>query len=534
MKKIAVFLCVLLMSVFMAGCGEVIQDTPTDKPTITVRYYYAGYGREYMEQFQADFNARAQKGEYDFYISALYDSNISASLPNLLENEGLAVPDVALVNSFPSLMYGRRGLLVELDDVYATEVTSAAAESGKESIKDKMFPQLEKNYNVEGHYYGLPIQSGVTGIVYNAELFEEYDLPVPTTMAGLWDLMDQIDRLPRNTNGSSGDDIYSFIYPSNATYYWDYLFVPMFLQLMGEEAYYDMINVEDLAEAESSWEEYEDVYLTVFENVEKLQTKANSNRLTTGQNHTLSLAAFAQEKALMTPCGDWSWNEIQNSTDPSKLDIMAAPLVCDPVTELVIAQATPSSEVFEGVDMSDAEAVAEAEKGYFKVARAEVSPSVIPESDADAEYIYFKKYTYSMAGQMEAVIPAGAKNIEYAKEFLTYLCTDDSLSLYTKYTGSNMPYEKSNTDPAINPDFYTFNTHCLELGQYGASIVSGSTTKAVRYGFASMLPGATMYIDLLNGSSTPDTIFTRMTDSIRRGMEGLEGLINNYEKDFIK
>ena len=273
---------------------------------------------------------------------------------------------------------------------------------------------------------------------------------------------------------------------------------------------------------------------TVFENVEKLQDKENSNRLTTGQNHTLSLAAFAQEKALMTPCGDWSWNEIQNSTDPSKLDIMAAPLVCDPVTELVIAQATPSSEVFEGVDMSDAEAVAEAEKGYFKVARAEVSPSVIPESDADAEYIYFKKYTYSMAGQMEAVIPAGAKNIEYAKEFLTYLCTDDSLSLYTKYTGSNMPYEKSNTDPAINPDFYTFNTHCLELGQYGASIVSGSTTKAVRYGFASMLPGATMYIDLLNGSSTPDAIFTRMTDSIRRGMEGLEGLINNYEKDFIK
>jgi len=68
---------------------------------------------------------------------------------------------------FPELV--RQGVLVDLDPLIK-----------RDSIDMSVFyPQVTSSYTYQGHRYGMPADFGITGMVYNADLFAKAQLPVP-------------------------------------------------------------------------------------------------------------------------------------------------------------------------------------------------------------------------------------------------------------------------------------------------------------------------------------------------------------------
>lgn len=540
MKKIIVlFLTAMLLCTF-AGCGgkPVVGNTPTDKPVITLRYYQAGYGVEYIEKQIESFNNRARNGEYDFYVTGYPDPGIVANFGNLLdqakESDKVVMPDVVLcpeINSNEKAL--KAGYLENLNSVWATEVETAGAPNGKMKIEDKIaYPELKAKYNFTGNYYGLPMMGASTGIIYNKKLFNEYGLKVPQTMAEMWTLLEEIDLLQRNIDSSINNDINAIVYPSMNIEYWDYITYTYWAQFLGVDAAEKFFNIEGI---NTKVVEYQKYYETIFNTVANFgkQGPGAGHAYTTASTHTLTLAAFAQQKALMTICGDWTKNEMGAIMSIDDIGFMPVPLICDLNTNKVLAKATPSSEVFEGVDMNDAKALKEIENKYFKIAISEVDPSVVPAEDKNADYIYFKKVMYTNVGRMEGVVPAKAKNKEYAKQFLAYLVSDEALDIYYSKTGSWLPYKYEYTEEDAKADgLPEFSITAQQIVSYDAIISPRYTAKGKLYNFLSHMQGTvpSYIVDLLENKVTANGLYTDIKTAVLSAYATLEDDIALYER----
>ncbi|MBQ9481598.1 MAG: extracellular solute-binding protein [Clostridia bacterium] len=534
-KVVTLFLAVLMMIAVSACGGRKINNNPTDKPSIVLRYYEAGYGSEYMEEQVKAFNAHASKGEYDFYVSAIGDPAIAQTIGSLLEqskmSDSVVMPDVVITTSLGFITNGIKGDIACLDSVFATEVETAASATGKMTIENKLSDAVIEKYDVLGHYYALPLQAGTTGIVYNKKLFNEYGLTEPQTMAEMWELMEDIDNLPRNNDSSVNNDICAMIYPSMAVDYWKYVTEAYWGQLLGLEArneYNELVN------ADVKVVEYQKYYEAIFNNVISFSNSGpgDVHALTTSSSHTLTLAAFAQQKALMTICGDWVVNEIGGAMNKADLGFMLTPLICDVNTKKVIAKATPYSEVFAGVNMGDSSAVAAAEDKYIKVERSKVDASVIPSEDASRDYIYFRKVTYSNVGQVNGIVPAKAKNVEYAKQFLAFLATDEALDIYYKKTGAWLPFNYNFTESdAVAAGLPELTVKTQHLGLVADSIIDIYRSKGRVYNLMDVMrgSGADYIVRLLQGKTTANALYNDIRSGVTGAYASLSDDIRIYE-----
>lgn len=536
MKKIVTLIMAVLIAVTVVACGgKQISGNPTDKPSIILRYYEAGYGSVYMEEQVKAFNAHAQNGEYDFYVSAIADPAIAANLGNLLAqsrlSDSVVLPDVVITPALGFFETGIKGDIANLDSVFSTEVDSAASSTGKMTVADKVNSVTLEKYNVVGHYYALPLQAGTTGIVYNKKLFNEYGLTEPKTMAEMWKLMEDIDNLPRNNDSSANNDICAMIYPSAAVEYWNYITEAYWGQLLGVDGRNEFNELVDLDTKVVGYQKY---YEAIFDNVKTFGNKGpgDVHAITTSSSHTLTLAAFAQQKALMTICGDWVVNEMGGAMNKEDLGFMLTPLICDVNTKKVIAKATPSSEVFDGVDMSDSAAVAATEDKYIKVAKAEVDTSVIPDEDINNDYIYFRKVTYSNLGQVNGIVPAKAKNIEYGKQFLAFLASDEALDIYYRKTGAWLPFKYDFTEnDAVSAGLPEITIKTQHLGLVSDYIIDIYSSKGRVYHIMDVMTGsgADYIVRLLKDETTANQLYIKIRDEVLSSYARLEDEIRIFE-----
>ena len=280
-------------------------------------------------------------------------------------------------------------------------------------------------------------------------MFEKYKIEPPKTMAEMEDILDTIETIDVNTDTTTFGDLnrnndhYAIVYPSGAIGYWDAVTYTFAAQYLGKEGFFDFleVNFADENNLEESVESMRGVYDNIFKNQQKFNNVDHKFALSTATTQTNALLKFSQGTSFMTPCGDWAYSELSTIDKEFAADIgmFSVPLACDD-NGLVNVPATPSSKVFEGVDKTDAAAVAAAEEGYTKIERAKVSPSVIPEEDQNAEYIYFRKVSYSMAGEVDFVIPKNAKNPDLAHAFINFASDYDGAydnSSYVGYTSAN-------------------------------------------------------------------------------------------------
>lgn len=543
-------------SVFTAAaCGGTSGGSYADdgKPYVTLSYYKGGYGEKYMNTVVENFNSLSKEGKYDFYVQAMPDPNISTSLTNQIANvdNGAVVPDIAITNSIALQSWAVQGYAYEITDVLETEVSASKFEGGVAKIKDKIDPALSERICYDGKYYGIPMQGGVTGILYNKKLLKELtgSEEAPKTMADIWEIQEIVENCTRNHNSSSADNITTFIYPSNATGYFQYFYYSHMAQQLGYDEFYNLYDLVDIDERMQG-DYYKEVYENAFENLATLGQPTTPTgqdpmyHISSTNSHTICLTAFTKDKGVFTPCGDWSYNEvvgINPDAAQSNFGLTTIPLVCDTETKKVIAKATASSEVFAGVDKSNADAVAAAEAKYVKVERSEVADSVIPEGDEAAEYIYFPKFSYSTGADVYALIPYGSKNVERAKQFIAYLATDEALQTFTRYTGSYLPYVYEVPEETMN-ELPKFSAECVSLTSNVNSIYMASTNKAVGYALVSMssCSNPNFFANLVvwktkdRPAQLAQNLYNDFKSRILTDHQNIETKIKQYERNFGK
>ncbi len=540
MKRAIALSLAMASIVSVSACGGTTIGGDVDKDgfaRINVTYYSAGYGEEYMNDIIAKFNDRASNGEYEFKVTGVPDNNISANMNSLMQqaqnSSSIVLPDLILVSEYNSNMAGKKGFLEELTSVYDTEVVSKASATGKMKIRDKFSNSdiVNRFSDENGKLYGLPMYGATIGIVYNKALFDEYQLKEPTTMKEYWELMDDIYNLERNVDASVNNDISAFIYPNMAIQYFDYYVKASWMQLLGFDDFSSLVNLDGL---ETKVNEYEQYYKAVYQNLQTFATSApgydaympqnevtveNLKRnVTTISKHTDVWPAMGKQVALMTIAGDWARNESGAALKDEELGFFPFPLVCDVNTGKVIAKATPKSEV-------------DNEAAYVKVKREDVDSSVIPASDVNEEYIYFKQVNYSNIGKVDAVVPKAGKYPEYAKEFLAYLISDEAIDIYMKKAGSWLPYQYTLTEEEMTAaGLCEFTKECLMIGQYADSSINRYKSKAVLYNLLSFEGKASnYYTNLFKYNVSPESLYNQVKEGVTSGLATLEEDIRLYE-----
>ena len=175
MKK---FLGILLSAVLMcsgvtgfAGCGEhndpggVILD-PT-KEIINISLFSAGFGTQWLTDLLNDYNATLT-GKYQFNRIAENTNSIDTITDQL--NAGIRSADIYFndTSDFQRLMRSE-GILLDL-----TSVWEAKPDGTNTTVREKILDSdvYEQVYSYNGRIYGIPFSQGMSGIIYDHDLFE--------------------------------------------------------------------------------------------------------------------------------------------------------------------------------------------------------------------------------------------------------------------------------------------------------------------------------------------------------------------------
>ena len=195
-KILSVVLLLLFTLPLLAGCiapaGSQEDDDPSDTRTrMHISVYKAGFGIEWLEAIAAKYE------EYNKDVKVVYkgDASMESTAVAALESGSSNVRDIYSLTNAINLYNnavkdddgdGYSDRLENLDDLYEEVIYD-----GKK-LKDLIDPEFEDIVKINGHYYAVPWNASITGIMYNTKMFEVNNWQVPTTMEELYNLCNQI------------------------------------------------------------------------------------------------------------------------------------------------------------------------------------------------------------------------------------------------------------------------------------------------------------------------------------------------------
>ena len=189
MKK---FLGLLLSAALLcSGCvsfGGCAQRTPggvvidPTKEIINISLFSAGFGTQWLTDLLNDYNATLT-GNHQFNRIAENTNSIDTITDQL--NAGIRSADIYFndTSDFQRLMR-MDGMLLDL-----TSVWEAKPDGTDTTVRDKILDSdiYEQAYSYDGKIYGIPFSQGLSGIIYDHDLFEDANLLAtdPSTENGL-------------------------------------------------------------------------------------------------------------------------------------------------------------------------------------------------------------------------------------------------------------------------------------------------------------------------------------------------------------
>lgn len=402
----------LIIVMTLASCGE--DNGPQkdgDATVISIAFAECGYGREFFYQWEDAYNEAHPDDKIKLDLDG--DAQMTQNIINRIDT-GKNLPDLVMVLSTNWQLWAAKGKLLELDDVY--EADAGLGDGTK--MKDFIDPNISEFGLVNEHLYAVPWSVGTTGFVYNKGMFAEWGWEVPTTVAELEALCEQI------TKDSAGS-IAPFAWSTSVSEYWSFVTLNWWAQYEGE----------------ANWKEFwkfetPDVFkqqgrLVALQEFEKLVCGKNQDGTSTGTainsitnaKFMESQLDFVQGRAAMIPNGSWLENEMRNNL-PEGFEMAMMP--------------TP---VIEGA-----------------------------KTDANGNTI---NVNVNSSGDF-IVIPRKAKNPEYAKKFLAFMNTKEGCEIFTKYSGGIRPfkYQPSQIEglSAFTKDVATQWENSINLYQTSTSI----------------------------------------------------------------
>ena len=457
MKKILAFLLCIIAVLSVVACkkpqvedsdgitvvnnGDRIYATDADQKSLSVikiGFTEAGFGREWLVEIAKSFI----KANDSYEIRLEGDPSLADSMSTKLDS-GENLSDIFFPLNSAWEVYASKGQLEPLDDVYASKPDGESGKTVEEKTDEnyKTYAKYTTKYGT--HYYMLPWNDTVTGIVYNVKMFNEYGWKIPETT-------DELEELCKKIIADTKDKVKPFAYPGKIGGYFDYIGSTWWMQISGIDgvkSFFDFDSAEVYNPAtqpalgkKQALEEF-----LRFYSPDKGYCISGSM----SKDHTTSQMDFINGKAAMILNGNWMECEMKTNMDEDfTMGMMSVP--------------------------------------YVKNAK----------KDADGNYV---KVNYT-APPDYIIIPKEAANISGAKKFLTFMTSDEMLKLYTKITGSPRPFDY---DLASIDGISKFNQDVLKLRAESNTMFDFSRKGVYMYGYAPKYIGGQPYSALIRGEMTP-------------------------------
>lgn len=282
-----------------AGLNDEEGGDPNDTRTrLRVSVYKAGFGIDWLNAIAAEY----EKENPTVKVVVKGDKDMEGTAQTYLEtgkvgDAGLSdiYSCISDANYYKNVKYDKNGdgvsdRLVCLDDFYNEEI-----ENGK-NLHDIMDPNFDRVVNVDGHYYGMPWNAAVTGIMYNVNMFRTNNWQVPKTMTEFTTLCNQIKSKGIAPIGYCGGAADGYLYD---------LFAGYWAQIGGAEDVNEFYNFAsaDVYKQESRKQAYEAIG-TIFGNSDWMLTGAS------GMSNIEAQQAFIKGECAMVIGGSWFKTEM--------------------------------------------------------------------------------------------------------------------------------------------------------------------------------------------------------------------------------
>ena len=394
-----------------------------------------GYGDEYVYKMAEAFEKKTgikttvakSSAEGEWVNASLQAGTAGNGLDVIFDIRNSAMRDVAVKGYVPG--YDRA--YVDLSDIYKTKVEGYTEDNTlKEIVGDYILSACTWDLNNEGYgdgnQYFVSYATGLEGIIYNADLFEKYDLEIPKTTTEFFALCDEIKTINKGSYAENveGRDIYPFVYSGKVSYC-NFLADVWMAQYDGVAAFNNMLQGKDASGLYSAEALKSQGKLSAYEHISKLINQkngyVNTTNFTTAFTNTQLL--FLDEQAFMMISGDWLEQEMASNVDTKDMNIkfMRIPVNSDII--LKCDSVTTEERLVETIAYIDGE--------------MSERPSYL--SDADLERITEARSIYHCEGNQHiAFIPACSDMIEEAKEFLLFMISKEGQEIMLEYCHGNM------------------------------------------------------------------------------------------------
>lgn len=461
MKKIIALICSAVLLFALGSCdgrGSVEEDGVVvegngdriyakadeassggeNREILKIAFTEAGFGREWLVEISKAFVR--ENPQYELRLDG--DPSLASSMSTKLET-GKNLSDIFMPLNSAWETYAAQGWLEPLDDLYEMKPDGEGRGTNAEKM-DEVYREYSSLTLTGGtHYYIMPWNDTVTGIVYNVKMFAQYGWEIPETT-------DELETLCEKILSDTDGAVKPFAYPGKIGGYFDYIGSTWWMQSSGVDGYEEFFefsssevynaNVQPALGKKQALEEFVRFFST---------DKGYCITGSMSKDHITSQMDFINGKAAMIVNGNWIECEMQTSTPEGfEMGLMSVP--------------------------------------YLASAR----------KDEAGNYV---KVNYTTAPDY-IIIPRQAANKTGAKAFLNFMNSDEMLSLYTRITGSPRPfdYDADNLEGLTN-----FTKDVLRLRAESESIFDYSRSPLWMNGYVQKYIGGQPYSSLIRKETEP-------------------------------
>lgn len=461
-KKVFALACLSALSMCaLTGCGNGVEAG--GEHTIQVRLYKAGYGEKWLkdviEKYEA-VNPNHNKVEIIEASANLGEASlqeIQSPKDNQIDMYFLSSANLSdiLGASKSALGRGSKDALLEcVDDVFESKAIGFDGKEETKTIAERMFDGYETTSQYNGTAYAnwtgkkflLPWADGMTGILVNPAVLQQYGLDIPLTSDELQHCVDVIYDANKDKAKSDSSKIYPYSWAGkNASGYWEYLFETWFAQYSGKSGFDNFLkcayNGDESAEniKNNGWKVYEDQgILKSLEAMYGLMDLKYSK--SADYDHMQAQNEILQGKAAFMVTGDWILGEMANSSQTyfekaKELKMIQTPILSSLASEVGLKNDAALHEVVSMIDENKT--------------NADIKAKYSGINDSGIDKIRDARSIHDGIGSSHSIlIPSYADAKEAAKEFVRYLYSEDGCRAFRNAAYANLPlsYEKKAED----------------------------------------------------------------------------------------
>lgn len=518
LKKIAcLIMAVACAFTALVACGE---GDAGGKKTLKIRVSNTGFGTAAIEAVAKEF-ARIEGINVKIEPTVIMAQDLN-KLAAGYEMEDLFF--VSGTNTAVDVI--RAGKFVQIDDVW-----NAIPDGETTAIKDKTFATFsDDSYKHEdGHYYSIPYETQLGGFAYNKDTL---DLVYG---AGNWTLPKTSDELTAMAKHVSDSGQWGMTFTTSQPY-WDMAIRSWAAQYHGVEEF-DKLSDGYYKTDAGEWVfsqngECLDQTIGLLRTYEAVYPLANKKGgipsiycdVMDFMQMQISFSGLGYKpadvkKVAFTPTGAWLYNENYEdfayaNTTPGFFNV-----VLSAVVEKLSFYEEAGTDYYdlseakrESYDKALSELITYADK---VIAGEEASKPTTANgyavTDADLNHVVEARSIRYVNDQPHLAITSTSKNVELAKKFLIFYCSDYAGKIYSANSHGVTPF--SYAKRTVDESTALFDAEVSEL--LGGSITLFPSLTYKPYGQISALTGAEGYYD--NAENTPDSTFNKLVKTTKQG-----------------